>query len=291
MKKLIILLLTLTLILGVFASCGKKYINPLNDETSSSPSEATRAEITESNETNQTENTDTDDNLTETTTEATTETEVLEKDYKYTVEKIDGKYYVCFEDYEPISVTDQVGYTSLFVPSIDYLKNTVPSGNMDIAAKRHLMMCIDDNIDHKVQIFDVEHVWQPTLPSDWGVKSEVDWRVQYYVFTAIHEQNPYANVQCWVYPEDVYERSYNNVQQNYVSWEYTRSEFLDGNKEIVVFYQGSGSNHTDSDKSNQYFYYEIFATNGEYYGVFHVDSPNELSAEELMQFGFEEYLG
>ena len=45
MKKLIMLLLTLTLILGVFASCNKRYLY-IEDETSSSPSEDASEEST-----------------------------------------------------------------------------------------------------------------------------------------------------------------------------------------------------------------------------------------------------
>lgn len=44
MKKLILLLLTLTLILGTFASCNSKRYLPVDDETSSSPSEDTTSE-------------------------------------------------------------------------------------------------------------------------------------------------------------------------------------------------------------------------------------------------------
>ena len=77
MKRTILLLLTLSLILGVFSSCGHKTVEPIDDQTSSSPSEDTSAESTEnviddsteSNETNQSENTETDDRLTEITEE------------------------------------------------------------------------------------------------------------------------------------------------------------------------------------------------------------------------------
>ena len=76
MKRTILLLLTLSLILGVFSSCGHKTVDPIDDQTSSSPSEDTSAESTknviddstESNETNQSENTETDYRLTEITT-------------------------------------------------------------------------------------------------------------------------------------------------------------------------------------------------------------------------------
>ena len=42
MKKFLILLLTLALILGIFASCNSNL--PIDDETSSSPSESTTTE-------------------------------------------------------------------------------------------------------------------------------------------------------------------------------------------------------------------------------------------------------
>ena len=70
MQKLIILLLTLTLILGVFASCNSKRYLPIDDESSSSPSEDTaNAKATESNEISQAENTGAEDKLSEITSE------------------------------------------------------------------------------------------------------------------------------------------------------------------------------------------------------------------------------
>ena len=59
MKKFLILLLTLTLILGVFVSCNSNL--PIDDETS----EVTKQETTESSQTNQTENAETNDVLTD----------------------------------------------------------------------------------------------------------------------------------------------------------------------------------------------------------------------------------
>ena len=70
MKRSILLLLTLSLILGVFSSCSHKTVDPIDDQTSSSPSEDTSAEslvndATESNQTNKSEHTDTDGRLTD----------------------------------------------------------------------------------------------------------------------------------------------------------------------------------------------------------------------------------
>ena len=87
MKKTIILLLTLSLILGVFSSCGHKTVDPIDNQTSSSPSEDTSAESTknviddstESNEVNQSENTETDDRLTEITEETVKPSESIQK--------------------------------------------------------------------------------------------------------------------------------------------------------------------------------------------------------------------
>ena len=73
MKRTILLLLILSLILGTFSSCGHKTVDPIDDQTSSSPSEDTSAEsITEELiDTNQSENTETDDRLNEITDETT----------------------------------------------------------------------------------------------------------------------------------------------------------------------------------------------------------------------------
>ena len=91
MKKFLILLLTLTLILGVFVSCNSNL--PIDDETS----EVTKQETTESSQTNQTENIETSDTLTE--TDETSESEGIEYVESYDFVEIDGQHYMVLNSY------------------------------------------------------------------------------------------------------------------------------------------------------------------------------------------------
>ena len=133
MKKTIILILTLSIILGVFSSCGHKTVDPIDDQTSSSPSEDMSAEstfndTTESNETNQSENTETDDRLT--VTEEPPETRMIE------IKSLDKlsemrKMSVCNDDatlaqyIQSISATgiQNKGELTAFVKLVDSLPN------------------------------------------------------------------------------------------------------------------------------------------------------------------------
>ena len=91
MKKFLILLLTLALILGIFASCNSNL--PIDDETS----EVTKQETTESSQTNQTENIETSDTLTE--TDEKSESEGIEYVESYDFIEIDGQYYMVLNSY------------------------------------------------------------------------------------------------------------------------------------------------------------------------------------------------
>ena len=117
MKKLIILLLTLTLVLGVFVSCD----NSATDDTSGTTNQETNAETTM--ETTLPESFE--------TTNITTDTEESSKDYAYTVEKIDGKWYMIWDNYWDGEFNNSaIHYETVYVDSIDALKNAIPNGDL-----------------------------------------------------------------------------------------------------------------------------------------------------------------
>ena len=311
MKKTILLLLTLSLILGVFASCQKRYLH-IDDETSSSPSKETtteREETTEDEDSDITIKTTSEENesvsaittaISEDTLDLTSDTQGLanmpeEKEYTYTVEKIDGNYYLVFNDYVKSSTYEPFG-DSITVPSIDYLKDTIPSGNMDTGLKYKVMLRINDNDpDHKVKIYDVEHVWQPTFPDSFPARSpSVIELISFtnYVFRAPFVEAPewlgtypgfYASV---LLPEDYIKEL--ESAEDLVSRGYSKKELRDGNKVYTVYSRSVES--PDVPGTYRYFYY-ILATNGKYYGTIDTTLDYELTDAELLQFGFEEYLG
>ena len=301
MKKVILLLLTLTLILGTFASCQKRYLY-IDDETSGSPSKDTTTEREETTEDIEdidiTEETTSEENesvsaittvISEDTLDLTSDTQGLanmpeEKEYTYTVEKIDGNYYLVFNDYVKTTYPTSI-HVDFEIDSLDFLKYTVPSGNMNTGAKQHVMNYIDDSDpEHKVKIYDIEHIWQPIIPEYLPAVaySSIIWEVYRYTFSIYFESRMEGlTYYALVLTEDDYIFTYNSLQEDYELDGYSRKELRDGDKEITVFELEYG----------EYFYHSILITNGEYYGFINVKLRQKLTDAELLQLGFEEYLG
>ena len=296
MKKLIILLLTLTLILGVFASCQKRYLT-IDDETSSSPSEDTSTEsttgyITESNETTQTENTETDDRSTEIT-------DPIDSDankYTYTVEKIDGKYYMVFDNYWAGSGNPFIGYSVVYVNSLYDLKYEIPQGNLGEAKSLFIRKYVHEHNYTQVPIYDIEHIWQPTLPDSFPAvhPDMIALRPGSYSFQAWYVEHPeWLGISSPAYTIEVlskesYESSYESTDQRLISNGWSKKELQDGDKMLTVY---SFSGESDHEEGVILHAYTIYATNGQYYGTIHTALDHELTDEELLEFGFEEYLG
>ena len=188
MKKLIILLLTLTLILGVFASCQKRYLT-IDDETSSSPSEDTSTEsttgyITESNETNQTENTETNDRL----TDITLETQPIEypETYNYTIKKVDGKWYMDFDSYLTPGIYHHIDMaTQLATTSFTQLYNDIIN---NVYSQRALLEIIDNwrITEHGIPIINFDELYVPTIPGTMVFDEYILWEQETYS-TSIHD--------------------------------------------------------------------------------------------------------
>ena len=294
MKRTILLLLTLSLILGAFSSCGHKTVDPIDDQTSSSPSEDTSAESTENviddstelNEVNQSENTETDDRL----TEITTAYDYLD-DYTYRVEKIDGKYYMIWNDYYHSLITDEPAMYPIKYSSFEALKNDLLARTLDPGhVKRILKYRVRKDNYTRLPITDLDHFVKPILPDGWECLSEFEWYVDYYKFTAIiGDYKAYISILT----EEQYNNTLNNVSPfgsegiDSVLNEY-KEDLLPQRK----VQQGSKTVYLLRRDLNERLDACIFFTNGDYWGFIQGNYPfQDLTDEQLLSFGFEEYLG
>ena len=93
--------------LGVFSSCGHKTVDPIDDQTSSSPSEDTNT-TSATEEIHQSENTGADEKLTTNTEDVDfvivggENVTVLE--YNYTIEKVGDQWYMVLNDILPAAI-------------------------------------------------------------------------------------------------------------------------------------------------------------------------------------------
>ena len=183
MKKFLILLLTLTLILGVFSSCGKKYVNPLDDETSNSPSEDTSTEsttgyITESNETNQTENTETNDRLTD--IDGVPEAGEIEYVSSYEIKKIGDQWYIIFNSYRTPPKQGHYDEMEIYgleigtMESFQKLMNRLLSGNLELSDMQYIVNRFTRD-DIGIPIHDYSVLYVPKIIDAYQMEESAWW--------------------------------------------------------------------------------------------------------------------
>ena len=180
MKKTIILILTLSLILAVFSSCGHKTVDPIDNQTSSSPSEDKSAEntenvisdSTESYEVNQSDNTETDDRLTNITSETIIE---YPASYNYTIKKVNGNWYMDFDSYATRGDQKLIGAV-LEIPfrSLSELYSHIVNNDFP---QIYLMKFIDNwrRTEHGIKIINFDELYIPVLPETMEYGEGVIW--------------------------------------------------------------------------------------------------------------------
>ena len=282
MKKTILLLLTLSLILGAFSSCSHKTVDPIDDQTSSSPSEDTSTANTteETNDTNQSENTETDDRLTEITEE--TSFVFVPENYGYTIEKIGDDYYIKFLATPTISSTGVLSYPQMTLHDfyrVLHLQEPISNTNL-----YHLYYSFEkDDIGYK--ILDIDNIYYPILPD--GItfthpEKPITWLQYYYFF-----QITYDGALCFR-ENDGYVHiltRHEDYMARYNSETYANAEVLtSGGKEIRV----NVSYVEDGEES--YYLYEVLMKSGDLYMEILL-ATHELFEDNsiFLEFDFEKY--
>ena len=203
MKKTILLLLTLTLILGVFASCQKRYLH-IDDETSGSPSEDTTVVSEETTEETD-ENIDpesSEESLNE-TVKTTVITEIIEtletidgtdnggttevidntppEEYNYTLEKVGDQWYMVFDDYVDYP-NYPLAYLFFETNSMETIKQMIFNKELDSEQKR-IILEIGDRDEIGIPI---PKILDPILPLDMAVY-QAFWEGDYFVVSFISQ--------------------------------------------------------------------------------------------------------
>ena len=209
MKKLIILLLAITLILGVFASCSKRYIN-IDYELSGSPSE----DITSANEETSKETTkETEKEITsiiseetapDITADITSNTEKAETtlsledilspeihpeynpDYnpeagKYTINKVGDDWYLVFESKKPEAM-----FSDAIIGPYSYNSMSELKGALDAltAGNRDTIKSLWKKSEYGVKVINFDELYSPILPSgiSFSEKPYIFWEEDRYWF-------------------------------------------------------------------------------------------------------------
>ena len=291
MKKLIILLLALTLIIGAFISCQKKYFYIDAETSTENMSAATSEKI--SDETNAsvetTENIitlDTIETIDGTDAGGTSEgldTTQYPTEYNYTLTKINNQWYMVWNDYwDNESENSALHYEKIKISSMDALKNAVPQGDLGDGKAIFFMKYVNADNYTQVPFYDVEHIWQPSFPDKWSFETEVYLYNGYYEFMGIGESRNGETeiVSVAVLRKDDYNVILNNLQ---TSEDYSNLQ----NEKRIVNYEYSYEEISDS----AYHIYDMLIEQSNCYARIYIQTFEELTDDQILAFGFEEYLG
>ena len=288
MRKSFILLLILVLIFSNLLSCGHKTVDPIDDQTSSSPSEDTSADSTEnviddsteSNETNQSENTETDDRLTEITEE--TSFVFVPENYGYTIEKIGDDYYIKFLAEPTISSTGVLSYPQMTLHDfyrVLHLQEPISNTNL-----YHIYYSFEkDDIGYK--IIDIDNLYYPILLEEMTFThpdKPITWLQYYYYFQITYDGAlSFRENDGYVYILTRYE----DYMERYNSEQYSNVTVLaEGDKEARI----TASYVEDGEES--YYLYNVLIKSGNLYMEIHL-ATHELFDDNsiFLEFDFEKY--
>ena len=248
MKKTILLLLTLTLILGVFTSCGYKTTDLFDAQTSSSPSEDTTVEReATTEETDEDIDTESSEESIETTsfTETVNTPETMESieteqggnrdpekiPYTYTIKKVDGKWYMDFNSYvtsTPPQNGDLADRNFTF-SSFDELYNTlIVDKNF---TQNDMVYFIDTyyKTENGIEIINFDELYVPILPSGLDI-TDVRWFPTAYIAYVFDRTSNTSRGQITPISAKTFDDAY------YDAVDFTENEYflIEGDKMVVV---------------------------------------------------------
>ena len=282
MKKTIILILTLSLTLGVFSSCGHKTVDPIDDQTSSSPSEDTSAEslvndATESNQANKSEHTDTDGRLPNIDGNSNdTDVEYLNS---YEIKNMGNAYYIDFNSYN-IDPND-----SFYVHS--FLNFSSPRDFSESLINHKLsyddMVYISMNFyrtENGIPIFDPYNFCVPLMPEKWSLTAKNCLHISdgmnflFYIIREDDESTLSGSVR--VLNKNLFEEIFNAETADF--------EIISNDKKQVYMYSTLNSNGT--------YAITMHVIENDLYYIYKIGGLDEIPSDEyLLSFGLQKYEG
>ena len=203
MKKVIILILTLSLILGIFISCGNGMADDMPDITATETSDSetssgTKAETTADTKAETTTHIS-EENSTETNEETTIEPD--KEDNGYTIEKIGDQYYIVCDSYtvdnnyekskdgflDPSTYEGTDQPVSLFCDSVANIKNKFYSLTDSELNSIKRSWERDEN---GIPIIDLDNLYYPILPAEveyYGSSTDVVINQYSYGFKIVYD--------------------------------------------------------------------------------------------------------
>ena len=285
MKKTILLLLTLTLILGVFASCNKRYLY-IDDETedisvSDEPAETT-SEVNESTSPTTTDISQDTLNITSDTLEEWAETQSPSYVESYTIEKIDGQYYMVFNSYE-VDPTYNAGWIfERFAPNFNSTKEylqTLVNKTFTLDDLVYMVRNFSKN-ENGIPIFDPTDFYIPLFPEEWKKSTNIDTPPvtfmdgQKIYFCAEKGDNGFMYAELMT--QATFERSLNSET---------------GELELIQNAQREIRVKTEPFSNGHRTEYTVYVTEDNHYCKYSITVSNEelLTQDDLLSLGFVKY--
>lgn len=181
----------------------------------------------------------TDESTTELITEAPTDTmgPIVAEEADYSIEEIDGRHYLIFDDTETYEISSQYnGRFYIRFGSLKELHDTVVEGRLDDSQKRRVATWgTEDNTD-RVPVCDFTHLYTPTLP-EGAFSGSVRWQGGMYAFSLKTNEKSLGFL-CVLYDVSEYHAVFQETYMNFYEEETaTSTEQVEDRDAEVTYYQ------------------------------------------------------
>ena len=270
MKKFLILLLTLTLILGVFASCGQKIVS--KEEPSK---ETTTANAIESSD----KTTDKAPNvLSNGNADTSFETDIeYPEDYTYTIKKIDGKWYMDFDSYVTPTVSIEGSIMEMEFPfdSFEDMFNTIIVDKSLIKEEKIYLIDHRTKTEYGIEIINFDDLYVPVMPSSLKTLSVYWFTKEYGTVVADKSSGVGTGRITYRATSKDFDDKYNELV-----WDENNYVLTEGDKIVIV----------EKIQFEDSFDIDLYIKQGDRYCYVNLFNMTESPADEFfLQFGLEKW--
>ena len=279
MKKILTVFLILVMLIGVFVSCGKRYLET-QDENSDSLKETIIGDLSKAT----TSETDSEDMATqsamaegEANNASETEATKYPDDYYYTIKEVDGKWYMDFDSYvtPTVSVEGSIMQMDFSFDSFEHMFNTIIV-NKDLVKKEKIYL-IDyaTKTENGIEIINFDDLYVPVLPSSMEILS-ISWFADTYG-TVVKDKASGKGI-----GRVTYCRSSEDFDEMYSSLVPDENNYIlnEGDKTIIV----------EIVQAEESFFVDLYIKQGDRYCTIILFDLTELPTDEFfIQFGLEKW--
>ena len=279
MKKLLTVFLILSMLIGVLSSCGARYLE-LRDKNSDSVKETMTGDFSKetTGETNS-EDMANQGAMAEGGVDNTSDTSVPEypEDYNYTINKIDGKWYMDFDSYvtPPVIVEGSHMERNFTFSSFDEMYNTLIAAKSLTKTEKIYIINWYDKTENGIEIINFDELYVPVLPSSADITSILLLTTTYGAVVSDKASGKSIGRLTYLESSQDFDNKYNGLvtdENNYI--------LTEGDKTVIV----------EKMQLNDGIDIDVYIKQGDQYCLVQLLNVTESPTDEyFLQFGLEKW--